>query len=318
VPDAEAGTAPACESGGCVGDGCIPQLATFNDSARPTAIVSATGAIYVSDKVSRRIYRFDKQTKAWTAFTDSLGTVVVTDLALDATHLYWTAHAGVYRAPLEGSGGSTISGSVGGLRLMVADETVYWIHNAPETRACSLFSAPVDGGASPSSRAIGSDCADLAGDATHVYVLSRFGKEVWRVAKTPGAAPEPVGLPQDARSEALELDDTFVYVTRLDGYVARNEKEASQGWTQPFPALVAPYDIARDPLSATTTLFVTNNTAGGRIQRLQDNAVYDVAVDPVPPDGGILAEPSRIVADAEHVYWTSDKDPALRWAPRCP
>jgi hypothetical protein len=114
------------------------------------------------------------------------------NLALDATHVYWTdASSAVLRVPLTGGSVQTIAqGQATPYGLAVAAGYVYWSNNL----GAAIMRAPSDGSGSPQTVASASQPYDIAVHQGSVYWIDGSDAHVW-TAPAAGGTPTIAATP---------------------------------------------------------------------------------------------------------------------------
>ncbi len=223
-------------------------------------------------------------------------------LAIDATHVYWTAgtEGEVWRAPKCGGDAELLAqDEINPDEIAVDDAHVYWVEKHTEG---TIRRAPKGGGPATTFVDLGEQAEGLALDATHVYwVLTTGG--IGRALKSNGAPELVAGTPM---GNAVALDDAYVYVSQY-------------------------LEIARAPKQGGALATVTTGTNGSATLAVDATSVFwsswlsgsDGRVSRAPKDGGAattLAEgqsvPANLAIDDANVYWTNLEGGSVMKAPK--
>jgi hypothetical protein len=295
------GAAPACTSGPGT-----PDAADGSGPAAPDAAVPCVGEA-VEGRCRVELAR---------------GEVQPYDLAVSATHLYWTTtfvpppgRGKLMRVALAGGAPEELAVGLAGENphSIVLDETsVYWTDLTSTTGA--ILKMPLEGGAPVVLAASQNNPHGLAVDGTNVY-WTTFGApgQVRRVLKAPPAgtvSPVEELASNESLPNMLAVDDEFVYWTDFvpkTGAVRRARLDRSSP-PSTFAAMQdEPYGVAVDG----TSVYWTNHAGG------------DVMKAPRTGEGTPIAlaagqdQPYRVVVDGARVIWaTYDPDSGAAGAVR--
>lgn len=108
---------------------------TFGALVTPSSVAVDETSVYVSERDSGVIKRFDKTTLGYDAPSAATGTVLGQggpqphDLIVDASDLFWVDSAGIRRMPKQGGSITTLTSSVG-TQLKIADGALFWLGDA--------------------------------------------------------------------------------------------------------------------------------------------------------------------------------------------
>jgi hypothetical protein len=234
------------------------------------------------------------------------------NLAVNATHLYWTtafvAPAGqVMRAALAGGAPEVLwtgTGAHPNPHTIVLDETsVYWTDFTLTTGG--ILKMPLDGGTPVALAELQDEPHGLAVDGTSVYWTTYNGGQIRKTSKTPVAGgPAPVVELARARPSPnnIAVDDTFVYWTEFvaaasGGAVMRTRLDGSVSPDAPTtvaPQQDSPYGIVLDAHNLYWT-----NAEGGQVMKMPrtGGAPTPLATGQVKPFG--------LAVDGVNVYWSN-------------
>ncbi len=267
----------------------------------------------------------------------------VTNLALDATHVYWTNFDGdqVMRQAKAGGEVETIASGQDGAHGIAVDAThVYWtnvvgdqvMRRAVAGGEVETIASGQDGahgialdathvywtnreadtvarralsGGSVEIMASGqSRPQGMAVDGTHIYWANGDADTVVRVAQT-GGEPQTIETAQGG-AESVALDDTHVYWTNsVDDQVVRRAKAG--GDTE---ILASAEGGAQNIAVDATHVYWTNQTDDQVVRRAKFGGDTEILVS---RQEGALG----VAVDATHIYWTSNGAAYVARASRC-
>jgi hypothetical protein len=146
-----------------------------------------------------------------------VGPQIVSAVAVDTSHLYWTSGGGVWVEPLAGGPATPIvSGRAGTAAIAVDATRVYWVDQGSGSGDPAVMMAPLDGGA-PVTLAASAPGGAVAVDTTSIYWIT--GPAVPALVKAPlggvvdGGAPVTVAS-SPAPIYVFAIDANAAYVPR--------------------------------------------------------------------------------------------------------
>ncbi len=245
-----------CQDGSCTGGVCQP-VSLVTNGGKLTYIRADTTHVYFVDRKAGSVQRVPKRGGS----VESIATAQppLFQLAVDATHVYFTAGTGVSRVPKAGGSVDPLSAQ-GGDEVALDDGAVYAstftvddtgaayrasrdganaVVLAPNLRQCESIVPSGDtvfiGGAkvlrytttAGSVTTLANVYARrLAADQTAVYAIGYDGLDVTRIDRASGATSVLATSPAMPRASDIAVDDTHVYWTTgvPSGFVLRVPK----------------------------------------------------------------------------------------------
>ncbi len=205
----------------------------------------------------------------------------VTDLALNATHVYWTSGVAntIARVPTAGGVPETLVNGVAPAAAIALDAThMYWIAGS------DIWQALLDGG-SPgkvNSYVINSSIADLAINATTAFYPTGYGAFSLPLAGADAGKTVVTGLVNSA--QRVLADDNYLYVTEYGTPIHRAPLDGG-----PATALTVSTGMPQSGLAMTATnlYWGTGSTVqsapidGGAATKVADVILFGIATDGV-------------------------------------
>ncbi len=251
-----------------------------------------------------------------------------TFIAVDGTHVYWTAYTAnsISKVPLDGGPITVLAdGQVGPQGIAVGNGEVFWTTSV----ASAVLKVPIGGGTPIELYSEGPGAYDIVVNTEHIYfTFLHFGTHsVLRMPVLGGATADVtsnLGTPK-----RLAVDAASLYWTDSDSHTVMKMPlgggPAVELASGQFPGAIAvdgthiywlDGTVSRVPINGGETTIVADVGSLAKDLALDDTHVYFTAsgdsVWKVSKDGGepiSLAEeqntPSQITVDATHVYWSN-------------
>lgn len=227
----------------------------------------------------------------------------VSDMAVDATHVYWTNDAPstggnntVMKVSVDGGALTTLASGQIHPRNVVLDAThVYWTNNVPSDGAGTVMKVPLGGGASTTLAAGQESLFGLAVNATSVFWSYRGFPNSVRQMPLGGGAFVSSDMDQDG-PQNMAADATGVYVVADGGMVI---------WVPlggGVPTKLAPTDYSKSSRTHSIALDATH------VYWTNDDTVMKL-----PLGGGATITlatgqvPGSLAVDGVNVYWVNSE-----------
>lgn len=212
-------------------------------------------------------------------------------VATDGTDVFFSVAMGVMKVPLAGGTVTPLAPTVEPFGIGLDATHVYF------TSSSGVLKVPKEGGTATTVATGSGTARELALDATHVY-WTNFGDSVYRAPIGGGTA---VALATNQKNPwGIALDGSLVYWTNYENNGLLNGTEGSIASVDKSGGVVT---VVQSKQNHPLGIVVSGSvywTAGNRIH---------VTVPGSGDSGPIIVDshlPQQIVADATHIYWTTD------------
>lgn len=231
------------------------------------------------------------------------------DIALDATHVYWTTGAGtVQRAPKEGGAVETIAEGGGALGAIVVDGArAYWV----DETAGDILQTPKDGSGKVKKLSNGNGLRRLALDEDSVFFTRKIKKGDVRRQPKEGGGPLTMAKDQPLPTDLVVRGDRLLWSGFADAdddvngnSIPDGEEGLAGGYVRAMPRLGGDSILlahAEGEIAELTALGDTAVWADRTYQRIRAYGPWSDTVMTVVADQDVRG----LTADSAAIYWTT-------------